>query len=224
MGILNNPYEYLSRGWIIILLFFSCIQSLESRESQWPWETEYPPFQKSWLAHSQNQQPKAYLPTFLSCDEEVIFDIDTTICQGDTIRFFDQEILIAGFFEKTLECSADGGTKDSIIFLNVTVVSPKSTVVQDTICNGTTYTAPDGSIINNSVDSFAFSLTSSAGCDSLVILILEVLALSVGTENGFACEGDVYNYYGQTTDQNGNIMDSTGVYLVKVNTKTNCTF
>lgn len=101
---------------------------------------------------------------------------------------------------------------DSIV---VTVNNPVTVLVDTAICNGTTYTFPDGgnstsSIIDTSV------LTTVNGCDSTIITNLTVNPTYTADVYDTICSNATYLLPG------GNSVNTTGIYTDTLNTVNGC--
>ncbi len=70
---------------------------------------------------------------------------------------------------------------DSIIITDLTVHSTSATTVFDTICNGSSFTLPDGSNANTT-GSYPVTLFNQHGCDSVVITNLTVIAVALALQ------------------------------------------
>lgn len=106
-----------------------------------------------------------------------VFD---TICSGSSYTFPDgstQSNITASTSQTSNLLTAIGC--DSIIVTDLHVFVLPSTNVLDTVCNGDSYTFPDGSTQNNisTALSQTSTLSSAQGCDSVVITDLSVITL-----------------------------------------------
>lgn len=78
---------------------------------------------------------------------------------------------------------------DSVITTYLTVNPTSATTVLDTICNGDSYTLPDGSTVNTA-GSYPVTLTNLYGCDSVVTTQLTVIQLTLSiTHTDVLCNG-----------------------------------
>ncbi|MFZ4785799.1 MAG: gliding motility-associated C-terminal domain-containing protein, partial [Flavobacteriales bacterium] len=83
------------------------------------------------------------------------------------------------------------------------------------ICAGGSYTLPDGSIVNTA-GSYDVTLTSIAGCDSIVTTILDVVPVITNTVNAEICAGGSY------TLPDGSIVNTAGSYDVTLASIAGC--
>ena len=96
-----------------------------------------------------------------------------------------------------------GNECDVITVLNVIVPSPDATVIYDTICKGDVYNTELFTGLNEP-GIYMVNLVSANGGDSSVVLCLNVLDLYYNI-NLSLCEGQTYNFAGQT-------ITSAGIY------------
>ncbi len=110
--------------------------------------------------------------------------IDTVLCDGDYLQtnfgaFFSDTVAV--HTEKSKWCGCDSTT-----IVNLKIIRQEDVYVYDTVCSAEPYIY-NGQELKESGE-YEFRLYSSLGCDSVVILNLEMLqALEVGVE-------DVYRY------------------------------
>ena len=96
-----------------------------------------------------------------------------------------------------------GGDCDTVITVNVYVQPPQTVDIYDTICEGDVYN--NGKFVNlTTAGTYQQIYQSYAGCDSIVRLRLTVIP-AYYSETVNLCEGDTYNFAGQT-------ITSAGVY------------
>jgi gliding motility-associated-like protein len=137
------------------------------------------------------------LLTSFGCDSIIITDlivlaapttvIDTLICPGTTyILPSGNSVQTAGSYTSTL--SAVNGC-DSIVVTNLLYHPVYTTLVNDTICSGDTYTLPDGNTANQA-GLYNIILTSINGCDSTISITLTVLNVNLSTQTtNISCFG-----------------------------------
>lgn len=125
------------------------------------------------------------LDTETGCDSVVIMnllvldDIETTvesaICATESLSFGSQVLTNAGTYTEMF--TSHRGC-DSLVTLNLSVVSTKESTIDSTICDG------ESMLFNNQVltetGTYTQLLTSDSGCDSLVMLSLTVDTIGVG--------------------------------------------
>lgn len=126
--------------------------------------------------------------------------IDTVVCEGDSYAFPDGNIVTnilspltrVSYLNNHLGC-------DSIINTTITLNLIDSVFIDTTICWGTNYLFPDGTldtnIVNNRVNETTFSRLGK--CDSIVITSINVLDIDATiTQSGVTliANNDSYNY------------------------------
>jgi len=104
---------------------------------------------------------------------------------------------------------------DSVITSNVTVNPVITTQVSAAICDGDSYTLPDGSMVSTG-GVYNTLLMSTGNCDSLVVTTLNVNAIYNSTEFVSICSGSSY------TLPNGIIVSIGGSYLSELSTSAGC--
>ena len=164
--------------------------------------------------------------TFVSaagCDSIVTVDLtvntvsstteDVSICDGGSYTLPDGTIATTdGTYISTLT-SAFGC--DSIITTNVAVTDAYSITLTPSICDGDTYTLPDGTTTTSS-GIFSFTFVSAAGCDSIVTVDLTVNAVSSTTEDVSICDGGSYLL------PDGTAVSAAGVYVTTLSGADGC--
>ena len=124
-----------------------------------------------------------------------------TICANESYEFNGTTLTESGTYPVVLT-SANGC--DSTTTLVLTVLPLSITNTSATICGNETY--PFGGLVLSTSGTYTASLTSSAGCDSLVVLTLTVQPLA-GYELFFSvCAGETVAY-------EGDILTSSGAYI-----------
>jgi hypothetical protein len=174
------------------------------------------------------------LTTAAGCDSIIVTSLlvnptyssseTATICQGASYTFPD------GIVGTTTQVHTSALTTqagcDSII-ITWLLVNPSYWIMESaTICQGASYTFPDGTT-GTSTQVYTSSLTTTAGCDSIIITALTVLSPVVVTENVAICEGSSYTFpdgtIGTTTQAYTSVLtgsngcDSTIVTALTVN-------
>ena len=125
-------------------------------------------------------------------------DIDTTlydtICYGETYEFAGQTLNVTGVYTDTLVNHVKG---DSVISLELTVLDEiLPTLLKERICEGESYTYGSSSLTK--AGEYEFKFTSEAGCDSIVILSLDVVDAVTKDIEETICEGGSYKFGTQT--------------------------
>tara|TARA_R110002072_G_scaffold302779_1_gene488640 strand:- start:8088 stop:12485 length:4398 start_codon:yes stop_codon:yes gene_type:complete len=148
-----------------------------------------------------------------------------SICNGQTYTFPDGSTGTTG--QTQTSTLTNGNGCDSIIVTTLTVVTTFNTTQSASICNGQTYTFPDGST-GTTGQTQTSTLMSSGGCDSIIVTTLTVNPVDNTTQTGSICQGQTYTFPDGstgTTSQtqtsvltNGNGCDSIIVTTLTVQT------
>jgi len=148
------------------------------------------------------------LPAANGCDSiltlelEVLPNSDTqlvnTICEGDSLSFNGQILTDAGIYNATL--SNTNGC-DSLVQLNLSVEPTQQTSFSASFCEGDIYEFCG----NNYTEPGQYEclLTSSNGCDSIVVLQLALSDASATALDTILCEGEALQVGGSIFDQMG---------------------
>ena len=126
--------------------------------------------------------------------------INASICPGDTYQFAGIDLSDAGFYTDSL--TAIGGC-DSIIQLNLSIRPTVTTELSASICDGATYDF-NGDFLTFS-GSYEIVLTGANGCDSTVVLKLDVVDFYDIQIEATICTGEFYSF-------DGDILDAEGEY------------
>jgi len=155
--------------------------------------------------------------------------INTFICQGNTYIFGGKNISNTGTYYDTLKNYLGC---DSVVLLNLSVLSNNSSSIHAAICQGNTYYF--GGINISSTGIYYDTLKNYLGCDSVIALNLSISQLPVPTVSGnptHFCEGDsailsigkFKSYLWNTRDTTQSIIVKTsGNYYVKVKDSNSC--
>jgi hypothetical protein len=114
--------------------------------------------------------------------------ISAEICEGGSYQLNGFNEDSTGIYSHTL--SASNGC-DSIVTLHLTVNPVYNIALFDTICQGTVYAANGFNLPTQNISGttlHSLSLTSVHGCDSIVSLHLETLAVTYNTLSGSFCD------------------------------------
>lgn len=139
--------------------------------------------------------------------------VNDTICQGGTYTFPDGSTATASTTNTSVLTNQNGC--DSTVITNLTVNPTPVTTINDTICQGSSYTLPAGTIVTTS-GNYADTLTTAAGCDSIINTNLFVSPSPVTTVNDTICQGVSY------TLPSGNIVNTAGNYSDTLQTAQGC--
>lgn len=174
------------------------------------------------------------------CDSVVTFNLtvlppaqsDLQITTCSPIVFADGQVLTtSGIYTFVLPGEAASGC-DSVVVLDLSIIQLPTTTISADICLGETYDFNGVSI--SDPGQYQFTLQSSAGCDSVVVLSLTVNVINTGvTLNNNVLEAQAPNAAYQWIDCLGNTPipgatagtyapDATGLYAVVV-TQDGCT-
>ncbi len=137
--------------------------------------------------------------------------INELICPGTTFPFGGQDLSTAGTYYDTLETSFGC---DSIITLILDIDDYITSTLEETLCdgesfvfNGITYTS-GVTLQDNITDTF-----STAGCDSIVTLVLNFNPVQSSTINELICPGTTFSFGGQDLSTGGTYFDTLQTYL-----------
>jgi len=136
--------------------------------------------------------------------------INAEICNGETFELNGQSYSTEGTFMQQLNTVADC---DSIIELNLIVNSGSDEIIFAQICDGETFDL-NGDILD-STGLYTQQITNELGCDSLIILNLEVLPNTINTIFEEICEGDDITI-------NGVLYNSPGVFTQSLSNSDGC--
>ena len=133
-----------------------------------------------------------------------------TICQGDTVWFFDQILTGAGVYTETLQ-TANGC--DSVMTLALTVNPTYSIPLSSTICEGDTFYFHGNALTEAGV--YIDTMQTVSGCDSLVLLTLTVNPVYHIPVSDTICEGDTFHFFNQS-------LTTAGVYTETLSSVSSC--
>ena len=136
--------------------------------------------------------------------------IQQQICEGQSYTFGGKQLTTSGTYTDTLTTSAGC---DSIVTLELEVSSQIKTTVDQTICEGETFTLAGKSFTTTGV--YTINLTSSSGCDSIITLNLDVL-------NSIDVEDEVTLCEGESIDYQGLLINASGDYEVILTSASGC--
>ncbi len=134
---------------------------------------------------------KDTLLTFSGCDSIITLNLivnsvltsqsSQAICQGDSIFFNGQRLMLAGTYKDTLV--AQGGC-DSVVSLNLSVNPIVHSAFNQTICQGDLYFFNGQNLYAPGI--YSDTLTAQNGCDSVITLTLVVNLLPMVTLTGIS--------------------------------------
>ncbi len=111
-----------------------------------------------------------------------------TICKGEDYSFGGKTLTESGTYVDSLQ---DNLGRDSVIYLDLLVLSPDTITINDTVLAGEPYNKYGFEIseVTSDKTEYVDSLLNVNGCDSIITLQLEVIDLSL-SQNGPICEGE----------------------------------
>jgi hypothetical protein len=133
-----------------------------------------------------------------------------TLCEGSTLEFAGQILSAPGIYTDTL---TSFNNCDSIVILDLKFVPNFKTEFQATICSGQSY-AFAGSVFQQS-GVYTDTLTAFSGCDSVLVLTLQVLPVQNTTIDASICEGSGFPY-------NGLVLTVPGTYVTTLTGSNGC--
>jgi gliding motility-associated-like protein len=139
--------------------------------------------------------------------------VDVSLCTAGSYQLPDGTMVTSsGVYPVTL--TASNGC-DSVITTTVRVDSVITIVLNTRICNGSEYILPDGSAVSEA-GVYPVTLSSSAGCDSIITTNLSITNPTQTTINAAICEGESYIL------PNGTSINQAGVYPVTLSGVSGC--
>lgn len=135
---------------------------------------------------------------------------NASICQGGTYSFAGQSFTTAGTYPVTLQTVFGC---DSIATLNLSINPVPNTILNEAICQGSSFPFNGQNIVIGGQYTQVFQTLS--GCDSTVILNLTVSPVINTSLSETICSGDTYAFFGQ-------ILTSSGNYSQTLQTVTGC--
>jgi gliding motility-associated-like protein len=139
-----------------------------------------------------------------------VTNLSESICQGETYAFNGFLYSISGVYVDTLTTFQGC---DSIVTLELYVIPSVSSEISASICQGESYSF-NGNVFSAS-GIYSVILTSYTGCDSTVTLLLTVHPLYDLTISAAICEGQAFEF-------NGNTFTNTGIYTDSLLSESGC--
>lgn len=127
----------------------------------------------------------------------------TAICQGESIEFNNAILTESGIYRDTFK-NAVGG--DSIVILNLEVLSNSTITFIETICQGDTYLFGGDTL--SQAGTYTQMSQALNGCDSTTNLRLDVLDTFQTALERTICQGDSFEFNGQFLTTEGNYRDT----------------
>ncbi len=138
--------------------------------------------------------------------------INATICQGESYTMGGQQFTTQGTHVRVLS-SLVSPFCDSTVTLNLTVLPNRFTTLNETICDGETYTV--GSSTYDASGTYRDTLVAANGCDSIITLNLTELSPITGTQDATICDGETYTLGSSS-------FDTDGIYQVTLTSSGGC--
>jgi hypothetical protein len=155
------------------------------------------------IPYSMSGQFEQELMTAGGCDSIILIDltvnpvtaesIETSICEGESLTLNGETYVSAGNY---IQMTTNSLGCDSILNLNLVVLSPTSENLSAEICEGESFQLNGESY--TAAGAYTQVLTNSESCDSVLTLQLDVLQSSTETISAQTCEGDTYLLNGQS--------------------------
>ncbi len=167
---------------------------------------------------SNNDAVWAVLTSNAACAQPAVVNSDTvtltvlqpalytysySICQGETYPFNGQNLAANGSYNDTLQ-AANGC--DSIVTLNLTVNPVVTTQLSETVCFGEPFTFKGQQLFNPGT--YRDTLSTVNGCDSFVVLQLQVIPQHTDSSAATICQGDGFDFYGTNLTASGIYRDT----------------
>lgn len=144
--------------------------------------------------------------TNLSIVPAAINSLSYTICSGDSVQVNGNWYTQAGQFADTLLNAATTGC-DSILQIAVTVAMPVTNEFAQTLCSGESIVINGNSYSSTGTYTEFIPGGSAQGCDSTIVLHLNVLSAIVDSVTYSEC-------YGFSIDIDGTVYDTSGHYEI----------
>lgn len=164
-----------------------------------------------------------YSDTLLSqsgCDSVVVAHLNVwpayndtlyvSICDGESYAFGAQTLSISGIYSDTAQTTMGCDSNQTVV---LTVNSTFNDTVTASICDGASYAF--GALTLTAAGSYYDTLSSAAGCDSIVSLQLNVLPTFVHYDTVQICAGTNYTF-------NGSLLTTSGDYSAIFSSAAGC--
>ena len=129
--------------------------------------------------------------------------ISQDICNGNSFTFNSQSLSTAGTYRDTM--TASNGC-DSFIVLTLNVLDTVQTPISQDICNGNSFTFNSQSL--TSAGTYRDTMTASNGCDSFIVLTLNVLDTVQTPISQDICNGNSFTFNSQSLTTAGTYRDT----------------
>ncbi|MCB0686425.1 MAG: gliding motility-associated C-terminal domain-containing protein, partial [Saprospiraceae bacterium] len=131
--------------------------------------------------------------------------LSVSLCEGASYTFGSETLSESGTYRDTLLSSAGC---DSIVTLNLVISPVYNEVLNAQICAGTSYRFMNQDL--TTAGTYIDSLTTSAGCDSIVTLNLAVDDIKKDTTEVSICAGESFTFLGQSYSTPGTYEEVVG--------------
>lgn len=135
---------------------------------------------------------------FLEFASQEVSALSQTICAGEDYQLAGQTFTESGFYAVSFQTSTGC---DSIVELTLQVLPQNQSATAVEICEGDTYLFGNQPLFI--AGQYVDTLTTNTGCDSIVSLRLEVLPTSNTDLSAVICEGEAYEFLGQSVTRTG---------------------
>ena len=125
-------------------------------------------------------------------------EIHASICAGESYEIDGDELSESGEYEYVLV--SENGC-DSTVFLILEVLPVQTSHEEAVICDGTPFYYAGDTLTE--AGEYEFVFTSENGCDSIVVLSLNVLPVVSTSIEAETCANEPYEYDGESIDQSG---------------------
>lgn len=161
---------------------------------------------------TDNHSCSATANTGVTIIQPAINNFSARICPGDSYLFKGQNLSNAGIYNDTVGVASNGC--DSIVILHLSILNPQTSSSNASICNGDFYNF-NGQQLNNA-GTYYDTIGSSLGCDSLFLTLhLQVNSPVSANISSNICQGDSYNFNGQS-------LSSSGIYVDTLTSSAGC--
>ncbi len=138
------------------------------------------------------------ITVYLDVMEQTFANIPGEICDGESFVIGDQEITEEGSHMVVLQNAAGC---DSIVTLELTVLTDEPVAFTAEICEGESYYIGDEEIFE--AGRHETTVQSLIGCDSTIVVDLQVNPLNQSASELEICPGDIISFYGQELSEPG---------------------
>lgn len=135
--------------------------------------------------------------------ENSLTQLNVQICAGETYAFQGDTLFISGIYQVVVPA---GNGCDSIVQLTLEVRDTFFTKLDAQICAGETYDFLG--VLLSDAGTYRDTLAAQNGCDSVLVLQLEVLPVSLFTEEATICANEFFIFQGDTLFGGGTYRDT----------------